>query len=200
MERIIKLSLPKYKATFDCTENLKHQPYCICYQYDVCENGCGPYNFATEKAHQLIQDVFEDVYFWDTQKLKLRKVGRFPRGLSFYGELSGIETFQKEGVVYLSMEKKNTLLSKRNKAIQELPKKPLILDLFDSEKRMYSSSVINELIERKTTFFINEFYTPEAGNTLILFDDSLIEKIKQSAYENGIDFLEVETIDDLKPW
>lgn len=55
-------------------------------------------------------------------------------------------------------------------------------------------------MNKKKSFFLQQFYTPEAGHTLILFDFDLIEKIKEFSKKNEIEFVEVESINDLKPW
>jgi hypothetical protein len=89
-------------------------------------------------------------------------------------------------------------LKKYNKPAQKLPKKPLILGLYD--ENLYNTIVIKELISMGIQFYISEMYSPEAGSSLILFDKRLVEKIKCNASLCEVDFIEVDSIDDLKAW
>ena len=196
MERIIKFSVPEYGKIFDCRMELKCNPYCICYQYNI-DNKYGPYGFNTKKSAQFIKNVFGEVLSWDAEKYQLYKTS-YRQGLNFYGNLDGILYLYEKSKSYQKATKKNELLKRYNKPIQPLPEKPLVLDI--SDEGVYKSAIINKLKETGISIFIGVSYAPEAGESLILFDENLTEKIKHVAYMIDIDFVEVHSIDDLKPW
>ena len=192
-ERIIKFPLPEYKKIFDSLTDLSYVPYCICYQYNM-ENGYGSFGFNTKLSKELMNYVFKTIQCYDLSKLN----GSSNKTVGFYNNLEIIKELYAEAESYKTLEKKNVFLRKYNKQPQGLPKMPVFLRLVDEQ--YYKSSVINELLELKVFPLIQTFYTPEAGTSFILFDHTIVEKIRFFSLSNNIQFIEVESIDTIKAW
>lgn len=196
MEKIIKFPFPEYNECFD-NKVLLNKPYCLCYQYDIKDNSqYGPYGFETAKSQSLLQKVFSNVYFWnqDKQDLVEMPIDIRKQGIYLYGSMEIIEQTRKEILTYRLCKKKNEYLKKDD----PIGNMPILLRIFDNHK--YNANGINQFIEDKINFFIVQFFTPEAGNSLVLFDDSVWEAIKNIALQEAVNTDEVQSINELKAW
>lgn len=64
-ERLIKIPVPDFNEIVDI--KIKSKVFCLCYQFNIDENGCGPYVFDTDKSKVLLKDLFPDIYYFDGQ-------------------------------------------------------------------------------------------------------------------------------------
>ena len=197
MERLIRFSLPSYCNCIDSVQNLAQKPYCLCCQYDVNEYGYGPYGF-TDKGKAVLKSLFSDIYHWKDNNLVEYHSWNFRNGLYFYDEKTWVESHVKAINNYNLQQKKAKLL--KDKGIDTdsnelIP--PLLTGLSDGH---FKADVLNELINQNVKFFISHFFTPEAGETFILFDPSLTTKLPMVAEKQSVEFCDVGSIDELCAW
>lgn len=197
MERIIKFPLPKYKSCFSGEATLNKEPYCLCYQFNINKHdGYGPYGFETEKSQLILKRSLGEIYTWDVSKKNLIKlpVSNMKQGIYIYENSETIGLLNKEVLSYLINERKKSI------GLGNIPmsSKPPLLDIVDNNQ--YRVSSLNQLIDRGIRFFIVSFFTPEAGNSLILFDDNLLDRIKENALQESVNVDEINSIDVLKAW
>jgi hypothetical protein len=197
MERIIKFPFPKYKSCFDNEDLLQKSPFCLCYQYNLNkDHQYGPYGFDTEKAQLILRRSFLKLYFWDEVKRDILKtqVNILRRGIYFYDNEDYIEQERKSISSYFIQKRKNEILRK-NEPIESIP---FLLKVSNNNK--FSVNFLNQLINENINFFIVDYFTPEAGNSLIFFNNSILKRIMLLAKQESVNFDDVESIDNLKAW
>lgn len=198
MERLIKFPLPEYCNCFDSVQNLIRIPYCLCYQYDIDNNGYGPYGFKTFKAKSILEKVFNNLYYWNNNQIIEYNSLDFRSGLYFYNEPDWVKLKIKEISSYHIKVKKDILLRKKNGTallVQTSP--PHLIRVYDG---LFKTDILNELLISNINFFISIFFTPEAGQSFIFFDHTLLSEILQIAKENGISLTDISSIEKLAPW
>lgn len=197
-ERIFIFPLPSWNNPIK-GEITAGKPYCLCYQYNVDVNGYGPYGFCTQNAQEIIKDIFGLLYYWrvDKSELVFRDMPT-EAGIYFYGDPSYIERLQGQVNKYRSMQRKNEMLERKGIPTSPLPPLPLLFTLSDSF--FFDGVSLDRLVRESNKFFIRHFYTPEAGEVLILFDDDILDRIKIVTDHRQIDLLEVDSINKLNSW
>lgn len=200
MERLIKFPFPKHSKCFDDESVLINIPCCLCYQYNVGINGCGPYGFNTTKAQSILKQSFRKLYFWDDNKKDCIEVKSLTlgSGLYFYDEELWVESEKKNMYSYLTIIKKNDFFKKRGRILQEVQNPPFLLEVY--KDGLFNVKVLNQLIITNIHFFIVHFFTPEAGSSLIFFDDCFIKKIECAARSESVDLIAKSSINKLYPW
>jgi hypothetical protein len=200
-ERIIKFPVPEWNRVI--SSDLDSIAYCICYQYDFTINNNGSYGFNTERSLKIIKGTFPDLFFYkrckdNVKELLTNAVGVKEKGVYFYGANEKIKALSMEIDRYYLAKKKNEIKLRKSLAPELLPPKPLLLGL--SNNQVYESDVIRRVIGAGCGLFISHHYMPEAGDSLILFDQHIVSSLKNNALRYGVNFLEVNSIDDLKSW
>ena len=92
MEQLIRFPYPLYNDSVKSLETLIEKPYCLCYQFEVNENGYGPYGFDTEKSKELLKKLFEGLYFWHNGAFIKNDNYNLRSGIYFYNENLSFET------------------------------------------------------------------------------------------------------------
>lgn len=198
MERLIKFPYPKYCNCLESAQNLRYSPYCLCYQYDVDDNGYGAYGFNTIKSELVLKDLFNSLFYWNNDNIIEYQSLNIKSGLYFYNDDAWVKSEMRNICSYnISLRKTELLRRKGINVISEPTKSPLLFNIYDGS---YKTDVLNDLLELNINLFISHLFTPEAGQSLILFDPSLILKIEQIAINKSIEFVKVKSIDELKSW
>ena len=196
-EKIIKLPISEWiiqSAGFKT--DLPPSTYCICYQYNINENGYGPYGFATEKSKGLLSFLFTDLMFFNKEKKSIDFCSVIStRGLYFYGSNKLISQELNE---YRKKILKNKLKFKREMLEEVEPEKPEILSLYNNEQ--IETSVLKFFFKKECLFLFKCFLTPIAGDTLIVFDPEIWRKATEYCNNNSIETQSSNSIDDLKEW
>lgn len=200
-ERIIKFPVPDWNRVI--SSGLDSMACCICYQYDFKENNYGPYGFNTDLSLKIINDTFPELFFYkkcsdNGKELLTNATGIKEKGVYFYGDNEKIRSLGVELDKYYLAKKKNEIKLRRSLASEPLPPKPLLSYL--SSGQVYESDIIRKIIGAGHGLFISNHYMPEAGDSLILFDPHIISSLKNNALRYGVNFFEVNSIDDLKSW
>lgn len=200
MERIIKFPLPDYIKIVDNFDALKIKPYCICYQYNVDNMGYGPYGFETDFSEKILNHIWASVEIWDKERIIPLKSFQQKRGDIFFTKKTKELELEINNVKkYQLIKKKNTLLNKKDKQTISINNKPILLDLFN-ENRLLKTSSLNYLLNLNIYFYIRRFYSPEAGDTFIIFENNVLDKIIRFTKNSLCNFLEISSINNLKPW
>lgn len=197
-EKLIKFPISEWmlKAS-GFTKELPSSTYCICYQYDIDGNGFGPYGFSTIASDKLLSFLFSNIVFFDKSKNKLDLCSKIDRrGIYFYGDKTG--EIDRKINKYNKLTLKNKL--KINKGLPEdaHAEKPLLFELYSDNK--IEVGVVKEIINNKFDFLFNFFFTPMAGQTLILFNEDIWGKAIGYCKDNNINTQVVGSIDNLKAW
>jgi hypothetical protein len=196
-ERIFEFSLPTYKQIFT-QENFSETPYCLCYQYDINDVGRGPYGFNTANSRKIIHSVFENLRYWNKKYSQFIDHTEIKKdGLYTYGDNSFFIKQQEYVNNYSLALKKKELLSKKG-LTHSLPQIPILSYLW--KESLIDTSAVNLILKDSMQFFILDFFAPEAGKTLILFDKSIKKRIKEASALVNIDFYTVNQINDLPAW
>ncbi|MGE6983845.1 hypothetical protein [Kluyvera intermedia] len=197
-EKIIKFPVSEWivqSSHFD--SDLPSSAYCICYQYNIDSHGYGPYGFLTEKSEGLLSFLFTDLMFFSKDKQTLDACSTLSkRGIYFYGDDNDSINMQLKD--YNKRILKNKLRANRGLSKETHPEKPELLNLYDDDK--IEVNVINNLIKEDCCFIFNCFFTPVAGQSLILFDCNIWDRAMEYCKNNGIDSEETDSIDNLKEW
>lgn len=188
--------MPEYLKIFDDVNRLNHLPYCFCYQYEINDLGFGCFGFNTKKSEQLINDIFNEITFWNPKELEEQPFSINKKGISFYKESSA--ALIKEVLKYKLDSKKNSFFQKSNKQIILELIYPRLFKIFD--KKVYSAEVVNELLIDNYHFLIHQFYTPQGGNCFLSFDLDLKTELRYWANKNDVLYEELDDINQLKPW
>lgn len=198
-ERIIKFPLSIEKGVFSSYSELKSMPYCICYQYDISDHGHGPYGFHSERAEGLLKYLFNKLIFIDFNGFSQRSESVVSkRGFYFYADNSANQEIISELESYKLAILKSKMISKKGEGAT-LPLQPLLMKL--NKEGVFDSCYINQLIEKKCQFFLFiDYYTDIAGRTLVLFDTTLLNKIKEYAKDHDIQVIEVSSDKELLAW
>lgn len=193
-ERLIKIPVPPFNLV--TTSILDFDSFCLSYQYDIDENGFGPYGFNTNKAESFLRLMFPEVYYFDEMRdilIKKEKINDY--GLYFFDKY---EFVKSENEKYRLLIKKNEILSRKGIEIKNIESSPLLWDINKDDK--IKSEVIYELNKLDCGFFIVNNYIPEAGKSLIFANEKSLIKIKKVAGILEIDFNDFDSINELKPW
>lgn len=200
-ERIIKFPVPNWDRIIN--SDLDSTSYCICYQYHFNSNNYGPYGFNTDNSLKIINQVFPELFFLnersnDGNKLLTKTKEIKKNGVYLYGNEEEINSLDLELTKYYLAKNKNEIKLRKSLDQDPLPTEPLLLSLLKGN--IYDSETIIKILNLDCGLFIKHHYSPEAGDTFILFDKKLITSFKTSALNYGIEFVEVNSIDDLKSW
>lgn len=172
--------------------------YCICYQYNIESNGYGPYGFLTEKSERLLSFLFTNLIFFSKEGKTLDACSTLSRsGVYFYGNNN--DRMNKQLAEYRKMLLKNKLRANKGLLEEASPEKPILLNLYDNDGGI-KVSVINSLIKEGYQFLFNCFFTPVSGESMIIFDYKIWNRAIEYCKNNGIDFQEVDSVDNLKEW
>lgn len=178
--------------------DLPSEAYCICYQYNIDNNGYGPYGFLTEKSKGLLSFLFTNLMCFNKEGQSLDACSALSRnGFYFYGNNN--EKVNKQLAEYRKMLLKNKLRTNKGLPEEVFPEKPELLNLYDDYGGV-DVSVINSLIKKGYQFLFYWFLTPVAGGSVIVFDGNLWDRTVEYCKKNGIDFQEVDSVDNLKEW
>ena len=198
--KLIEYPLPNYLPVFDNLKLLDFTPYCISFQNRVDVNGFGRYGFDSEIGEKCISYIFGDIYFETENKLfKLKGAPKRNDVLYFYPTDDVIKSLIEQKIRYTQSIKKHELLLKQGEVLLDLPPEPLLSNLLSTNK-LFRVDIINQLISQNISFFLQRFYSPEGGNTLILFDKKIREGIKEYCLVNDIFFDKKDSINELKAW
>ncbi|WP_101743475.1 hypothetical protein [Klebsiella aerogenes] len=105
----------------------------------------------------------------------------------------------KQLVEYRKVLLKNKLRTNKGLLEETCPEKPILLNLYNDYGGI-EVSVINSLIEEGYHFLFDCFFTPVAGKSIIVFDCNIWDRAIEYCKNNGIDFQEVDSVDNLKEW
>ncbi|WP_445495991.1 hypothetical protein [Photorhabdus sp. SF281] len=199
IEKLIKYPFPEWANVFTDVNKLIVEPYCICYQYNVTQNGYGPYGFLTDISQKIISNIFNELYFFDSTINSLKKRENINKdGIYFYGENSENEKIMSEVYNYSHIILKNKFREKKGLPPISLPLNPVLLELY--KDNLYRSEKVNELIRRDCGFIISDFYMPESGKTLIVFKPELWDEIVLLFEKEKVLFVELDSFNLLKAW
>ncbi|MFJ0492296.1 hypothetical protein [Citrobacter werkmanii] len=197
-EKLIKFPISEWMLKANgFTKELPSSTYCVCYQYDIDDNGFGPYGFSTIASDKLLSFLFSNILFFDKSKNKLDFCSNIDkRGVYFYGNKIG--EIERQINEHSKLILKNKLKINKGLAEEVHAEKPLLFELYSDNK--IEVDVVNEFISNKFDFLFNYFFTPMAGQTLILFNNEIWNKAVEYCKDNKIHTQEVCSIDDLKAW
>jgi hypothetical protein len=199
MEQIIEFPISQ-QDMFDGVWG-DHNGYCVCYQHDIDSYGYGPYGFDTAKANRWLKKTFPPLVYWDSERQKFIDV-EVPkgRGIYFFKDQSYIEKIQQELLDY-ERAKKSKLLRAKYKKMEDVGAElsmPAILTV--SNGALFPVSFLNTLLSDQCVFFILYSLIPYTGQAIVAFDSVVHKSMKKNAEIEGIFYLVVETIDQIKPW
>lgn len=195
MERILEFPLPEEWDIFE--EKSIKDARCICYQYNVDENGYGPYGFSTDNAKLIIQEIFNDLFFFDKDKKSFKKAS-FINNNGFYVYGNNVQKLERELLAFLLWEKKKSILEKKSIAAPDPPPYPAILNAYHQDKLSFNG--MKNINSSGNGCFVSKFYMPEAGQTLIFTLDDVSDLARFSAKRKKIDYCVFDSIGSLKPW
>lgn len=198
IERVIKFPLPIWMAdNFIRAKELCTEPYCICYQRDVDNNGFGPYGFSTDKSQKIISGVFSNISHLDAERNSIKEQKNINiDGVYFYGERSN--NLILEHNKFHSFKAKNKMRTKRGLSAEPLPAEPFLFNFI--KDGIYDSNKLNYLIINGYNFFLSKFNTPQAGQTLCLFEPNVWHKIKLHCELNEVHTQEFNSPEQLNHW
>lgn len=192
-ERIIKFPVPDWKRLF--SNEFDKITTCFCYQYDIDEGFYGPYGFDSSIAKKIINDFISDFLFYDVIERNLINVNNVYRN-GLYVSSDG-NPLGNEIESYSMAVKKNELRKRRGLNEIEV-KKPMLLSM-DSECKI-PDKVIFHLINNHIPFFIVNGYMPEAGKSIMIFSDEVVERFLDVVRKYNVDICAVDNIDLMKSW
>lgn len=198
-EKLIKFPVPDWNRMIN--SDLDSIAYCVCYQYNIDSNGFGPYGFNTDNAEKIIKKSFSNLMYLENNndRFLLKYVENIQQsGIYLYGEKENLDLVYAELIKYYLEKKKNEIKLKKLLPQTSLPSKPLLLNLIDNDK--YKSEVITKMLYSGCKIIICHHYMPEAWQTLILFDQDILSKLKKYTSYYRVQFVEVSSIDKLKAW
>ncbi|MGG7521267.1 hypothetical protein ACQ3G4_07675 [bacterium BS0013] len=198
-EKLIKFPISEWIVqSVHFQTDLPSEAYCICYQYNIDSNGYGPYGFLTEKSEGLLSFLFNNLLCFNKEDKTLDVCSTLSRnGVYFYGNNN--EQVHKQLADYRRMLLKNKLRANKGLPEEVSPEKPDLLNLYDDYGGV-DVSVINYLMEKGYQFLFYWFFTPVAGESVIVFDCNIWDRAIEYCKKNGIDFQEVDSVDNLKEW
>ena len=175
--------------------------YCISYQYDMDENGYGPYGFRTERVIKLLREILCPALRWDASRKRLVEMS-FPlsAGVYFFENQLYVEELE---VALRDYERFCKLLSlklkyKKSQQVEIGPVEPSIF-MVSSERKM-SAALVNELLRNKCRFFIVYSMMPYTGQTLVFFNERQGKSLKELAVRESVSYVAIASIDDVRPW
>ncbi|MDI6635446.1 hypothetical protein [Pantoea dispersa] len=192
-ERIIKFPVPDWKRLF--SKEFDKITTFFCYQYDIDEGFYGPYGFDSSIAKKIINDFISDFLFYDVIERNLINVNNVYRN-GLYVSSDG-NPLGNEIESYSMAVKKNELRKRRGLNEIEV-KKPMLLSM-DSECKI-PDKVIFHLINNHIPFFIVNGYMPEAGKSIMIFSDEVVERFLDVVRKYNVDICAVDNIDLMKSW
>ncbi|MCT6590894.1 hypothetical protein N3553_13530 [Pantoea dispersa] len=192
-ERIIKFPVPDWKRLF--SKEFDKITTCFCYQYDIDEGFYGPYGFDSSIAKKIINDFISEFLFYDVIERNLINVNNVYRN-GLYVSSDG-NPLGNEIESYSMAVKKNELRKRRGLNEIEV-KKPMLLSM-DSECKI-PDKVIFHLINNHIPFFIVNGYMPEAGKSIMIFSDEVVERFLDVVRKYNVDICAVDNIDLMKSW
>lgn len=199
VERVLRFPLPKWNNPLCGDLIVARNPYCVCYQYSVDPEGYGPYGFGTQRAREIIRAVFGDLQFWSVNAMDLiRRDLPTESGVYFYDDPPFIEKLRSQLSAYRLGQTKKTILEKRGQTIDSLSSPPALVTLC-TEKGL-DGLAMSHLLRESSCLFIRHFYSPEAGDTLILFDEGPFNRLKAAAAHLAVEVSEADAIENMKPW
>lgn len=197
-ERLIKFPLSDWIA--DISKFSGHLPscaYCICYQFAWNEGDYGPYGFSSDSSKKLLSFLFNELHFYNQISISLQPaLSPGNSGLYFYGPNVGelnrlIVEYKKEA---LKRKLKSHVTHQPDLSIEV----PELINMYINDK--VSTDVLTRLIKSNYSFFFSCFLTPMAGQTFIFFDMDIWDKAKSFCVQNGIEFFEADSVNELTSW
>lgn len=189
-ERIIKLPYPdwielipkKFKSSFSC----------LCYQSNVDKNGYGPYGFDTNNSEMLLREVFDRISIWDKDKKSFVHQGEINHCKGIFMYDSGIDHANEISKEIIQLKISNTKENIKRKKLNLPFKENTSLLKFIKE-----NISIENFIEKKISFAVTGV---SSNNYLVTMDDNIFKKIEDVSKKYGIEFITINSENDLKPW
>jgi hypothetical protein len=197
MEQLIEFPAAAH-GMFDAP--LDSKGYCFCYQHDIDMYGYGPYGFYTERAETLLKKTFPSLKYWDAGRETLLDVEYpYAAGVYFFKNQPYLEALEKELQVYERALKTYSLRARYKKS--EHAMEPIKPDIFMvSRENMLPANFIAKLLEQNCIFLLVYSLTPYTGQTIVLFDPVIRDRIHLSASHEHIPCLILDSVDQVKPW
>lgn len=200
-ERFITFPAPEWNLPYVKNNNDDFFCYCVCYQYDFDDLGYGPYGLTTNSAANLVDDFFKDglLTYSESHKNKLA-LHKFSsrKGLYLFSRKKKVTDLYNECTLYASNLVKSEILKKRGAKIESTPTKPLVLSYLQKVER--SVEDITEIMHQGYGVMIVNYYTPQAGETLMFFDKVIFDAFVTEIINRGIGLAHFDSIDELKAW
>lgn len=193
-ERLIKFPVPDWNRVI--SSDLDSMAYCICYQHSYTSENYGPYGFTTDKSSKILTSTFPNLFLCKEKLVSAKSISE--EGIYLYGDNEKIKHLLSELNKYHLAVKKNEIKMKKSLPTEPAPVKPLLTDI--SKNHNYDSETIKKIINAGCGVLISHYYMPEAGASLILFDQDAASSLEKNALKYGITFNEVNSINALKPW
>ncbi|MCG8708049.1 hypothetical protein JHU04_001250 [Brenneria sp. 4F2] len=193
--QIIKFPFPLWDNITNSDSLLICKPYCICFRSDFSESSEGDFGFKNEKACLFFNELLKRIILIKENNIELMKKNMpTESGLYLYDDDNIFKSLEKELLFYLKNKKKNELLLKRGQEGEKI-EMPLILNVHSTSG--YDIEIVNHAIENSYPFFLRCFYTPQAGESLVFFNDNFDAKIKKLSLSMDIDYMEVSTMNNI---
>ncbi|ORM68438.1 hypothetical protein [Pantoea rwandensis] len=186
---------PDWSNLTDSDLALLKKPYCISW-YEISEDGDIHYGFKTEDAKKFLKEMFFEVMFVDEMDYKTQSPVGLERGvLFFYDNKSTYSTLKDTTKKYFLSKKKESIFLRKGITNFVKATKPKFIS--SQKKNSLSTSLINEHLTDELPIISATYFTPEAGETIILFDENLKVKAKGVCLSMGIKIHNFNSIDQL---
>jgi len=196
MTKNSNIAIFPYPNWSNLTENdlaLIKKPYCISW-YEISEDGDIHYGFKNEDAKNFLKEMFFEVMSVDEMNYKIHSPIGLERGvIFFYDDNSTYSTLKEVTNTYFLRKRKESILLKKGMSDVVKSIKPKFIST--QKKNSLPSSLINEYLEDEMPITLVTYFTPEAGETIVLFDESLKVKAKAICLSMGIKIHNLDDID-----
>lgn len=192
---IVSFPYPSWSNLTDNDTGLIKKPYCICW-YELDEHNDITYGFKNITAKEFLKRLFSKVMLVSEDSYKLHSPEGFKsRQVYFYDDNKEFNVLKNEIERYFLLKKKNELLKKRGMILKENVN-DLSYMLFEING-VISSNAINSSLKKKVPLFLSCYFTPEAGETIVLFNEDVELKIRHIAINMGVIFKKYKYISEL---
>lgn len=192
---IASFPYPEWSNLTDSDLALIKKPYCISW-YEINENGEVNYGFKNEDSKEFLKEMFFEVMFVDEAGYKTHSPIGLERGiLFFYDDNSTYSTLKEVTKKYFLDKRKESLLLKRG--VDDIVKSSKPKFISTQKKHQLPSSLINECLGEELPIMSISYFTPEAGESIVLFDETLKEKARKICLSMGIKIHNFNNIDQL---
>lgn len=191
---IVRFPFPDWSELTDNDGKLIKKPICYCW-LQMGEDKEVTYGFDNEIASDFLKTLFPKFLMVDESGVKECLFNKLPPGeICFYDDGERIEMLKKTFFEYFLNKKKNELLKKRGGRDEnnvDINLMPLELNAG------VSSESINNCLKSNLPVLIMRFFTPEAGDTFVIFDEGLDSQIRKLAEKLGVKYEEYKDINEL---